>query len=371
MTTVLHNWTSVLTDLAGNVLGELTQADARHVVLPLSRNPTASCVIETANHPLASYFFDPTFDGLMKVYRDGTLLFNGPVITSDDQPADNQGNTGNQTTTITAAGPLWRLGYRLAGTTSAGYSLGTAVSPFDLGFIAQQLLALGNSQGYTGISTGLYTATVSGAVGPFYMQPIDAAIVALATGVSTFEFQISPTEPTNVGQAWPQIGALDISPLFGGVKANAIFEHGAGQANIASYGHTIDRTGMCNDGFIQQPAATDHSGIIEFTDSTSVTARGEFMALIDDGGVQWDSVRNQLVQENVKVRKQARRVLNITLVPNCSPVALVDFVVGDQVRARISLNGNSVLDVSLRIWGITFDVDKLGNETVTLQLIAP
>jgi hypothetical protein len=371
MVTQLHKWTFVLTDLSGNVIGELTDADTRHVVVPLSRNPTASFTIPST-HRMAPYFANPAWDGLLKCYRDGVIRFCGPVVSSDDQPSGGTStNVGQQTITVTAAGPMWRLGYRLLGTASAGWALGTAASPYDLGYIAQQMLAAANSVGYTGITTGAYTATSNGAAGTFYMQPIDAALVALATGVTTFEFQMTPIEPANIGQAWPEIATFDISALFGGSKPNAIFEYGAGRANIASYGHTIDRTGMCNDGFINQPAATDHTGIIEYSDSTSITTRGRFQALIDDGGVQWDSVRNQLVQENVAIRTQARRILNITLVPNSAPNPFVDYVVGDQIPVRITLSGNLLISATLRVWGFTFDIDKNGNETVTLQLISP
>lgn len=361
-----HQWKYVLTDLLGTQLGEVTNASDRVLSLPLNGLPTAGFGIPS-NHYLAPYLEDPSWDGLLKVYRDGTLVFCGPVVTSDDQSAGS-----GQTIKVTASGPLWRLGFRLLGTDAAGWSLGTAAAPLDLGFIAQQMLATANAGGYTGISAGTLVASSPGAAGQFFMQPIDQSIVTLSTGAASFDFEIAPVEPTNIGLGWPHIGTFNCVPLIGTLKSNAIFEFGTTRANLTAYGNTIDRTKLLTHGYINQPAATDHSGILTSTDAAAEATRGRFEGVVDDGGVQWDSLRQALVDKNVQVRKQARRLVSLKPVQNCpGPIPLVDFIVGDQIRARIQTNRLSLLDVTVRVWALNFIIDASGNEDCEIVTTPP
>jgi hypothetical protein len=140
---------------------------------------------------------------------------------------------------------------------------------------------------------------------------------------------------------------------------------------VTSYGRQIDRSQLCNFGWIEQPAVSDYSGILTSQDAASQAARGVYMALIDNGGVEWDVLRQALADANVAIRKQARQVVTFTPKPNATPSPLDDYIVGDQVRARIVVNGVSWLDAMMRVWGITFALDNQGNETPTLELIHP
>jgi hypothetical protein len=133
----------------------------------------------------------------------------------------------------------------------------------------------------------------------------------------------------------------------------------------------IDRSQLATKGYIQQPAASDHTGTLSYVDAAAETARGRFEALVDDGGVQWDVLRTELVQGNVNMRTQARHTVSFTPAPNASPSPLTDYLVGDQVRARIIYNSKVRLDAMMRIWGITFNLDAQGNETPSLELQQP
>lgn len=359
-------WLFVLTDLQGNQLGELTNASSKQVVLPLNRMPTASFQVLTSNS-LSKYLLDPTWDGLVKAYRNSTLRFIGPVVSTSEQFDSSSG----QTISVNAASPIWRLGYRMLGNTSVGWSLGNATTPYDLGFIAGQMIAAGNAAGYTGIDLGTITASSSGSAGTYWFKDVLTAIGEIATGLNSFDFEVAPTEPTNVGQAWPRIGIFNASNLIGTTKSEAIFEYGSTNANVVQYGRSIDRSTLCNKAYIQQPAAADHSGILTSADATSQALRGLFEALVDDGGTQWDTLRQALADENVLVRKQARQVVTFTPATNASPSPFTDYIVGDQIRARITVNSLNILDAMLRVWGITFNEDQNGNETVSLELIQP
>jgi hypothetical protein len=361
-----HNWKFVLTDLQGNSIGEVLNASNRQVVLPLNRVPTVSFQIPIQNS-LSTYLLDPTWDGNLKAYRDSVLRFNGPVVSS----AEAFDSSSSQVIAVNAAGPFWRLGFRLLGTTSAGWSLGNAGTTYDLGYIAQQMLIAGNAAGYTGITGGSNTPSSNGAAGVYYFQDVMTSIAQIATGLNSFDFEVAPTEPTNVGQAWPQLGLFNTTNLMGTTKPNAVFEYGTTSANVTTYSRQIDRSNLGTKGYIQNPAASNYSGVLTSVDATAETRRGRYEFLADDGGVSWSVLRQSLVDYAVLVRKNPRQVVQFTPAPNAALSPLDDYIVGDQVRCRINVEQVNILDAMMRVWGITFDIGDTGDEQPTLELIDP
>src|SRR5205807_619694 len=100
---------------------------------------------------------DQTWDGMLKVYDNGTLRFVGPIVSSDDQYDDQ---LQMQMVTVTASGPMWRLGFKLLGKDPNGYLAGSVASPADVSGIVAFILAAANadwpthatsSSPYTGI----------------------------------------------------------------------------------------------------------------------------------------------------------------------------------------------------------------------------
>lgn len=365
------HWDFELTDLNGTVLGEITNASNRQVVLPLNQLPTCSFKIPV-RHYLSPYLSDDTWDGLVKAYRTGqsggrVLRFIGPVVSSNEVGDDS----GPPQISVAAASAMWRLNYRLLGTTSTGWAKGNATTTFELTVIAQQMLTDSNSAGYTGIENGASTTTSQGSAGVYYMQPMLTALATLSVGLNAFDFEVAPTEPTNVSKPWPQIGVLNTVPLLGTTKPDAIFEFGTSKANVVSYTRQIDRANMMTKGYINQPAVSDHTQILISEDASSEALRGVFEGVCDDGGTTWDVLRQQIVDMNVAIRKKARLVVNFKPHMNATPEPLVDYIVGDQIRARLFIDRIQRLDAMMRIWGITFDIDNNGNETPTLQLLQP
>lgn len=362
----MADWRFMLTDLHGVVLGELTNTSSRQVTLPLNRVPTASFQI-LANHYLAPYFMDNTWDGLLKCYRNNTLRFIGPIVSTNEAFDSN-----SQTIAVNAASPLWRLTYRLLGTSPTGFSYGNASTTYDMGFIAQQVLAAANAVEYTGISSGSTVASVNSSVGTWWYKDALTALGEMSVTNDSFDFECAPTEPTSVGQPWPQIGVFNVMPTLGTTKPNAIFEYGTSPGNVVSYGRQIDRTAMCTFGYIQQPAVSDYSGVLTSSDATAIAARGIFQALIDNGGVEWTVLRQAIADMNVQVRKVARQVVTFVPAPNSLIKPFDDYGVGDQVRARIiGPTGIVALDAMMRVWGITIAINDNGDEEPSLELIHP
>lgn len=367
-------WQFILTGLDGTVIGELTGADSRKVTLPHLRVPTASFTIPLW-HQHAAAVMDQ--DCLLRCYRidsrsnTRTLAFHGPIIS-----AEENGESG-QTIAANAAGPYWRLARRHIGTTVAGISWGTAAVPVDLGLIAHNILDTVNGPSFTGIDKGTRTATSTGVYGPVWLKPAAEAIAEMSAGVSSFEMEVAPTEPFASGGAggWPRIGLMNIAPTIGTVQSNAIFEYGDGSRNVVSYSRKVDREGMANRIFIpvQGWPDTPEAGelLITRNDATSQTARGLLEAVANDNGIISGSLRTQLADFHLLYRKNPRQQITFKPAPNAYPSPLVDYKLGDTIRARAVVRGNVRFDALFRVWGLSFEIDSTGNEDTSLELVIP
>ena len=360
----------LLTDLNGNVHGEIQNASERKVVLPHLRVPTASFRIPLW-HEWATTLMDT--ECLLRVYRTDpvtnvrSLAFHGPVIS----PEEN-GDETSQTVAVTAVGPYWRLLRRFLGKTKAGI----AWPDQDLGLTAHNILDTINGEHYTGIAKGTRTASINGVYGPVWLKNAAEAISELASGLSSFELAVVPSEPgaTGVG-GWPTIGTMDIAPIIGSSKPDAIFEYGTAQGNVNGYSRKVDREGLANRVVISVSGWPDTPeggrNLIVRDDATSIAARGLYEAIAPDGGVLDDTLRTSVADFHLAVRKQPRQQITFKPKRNARPAPLIDYNVGDTVRARAVVRGILRFDALFRIWGITFDVDPNGNENVELELVMP
>lgn len=359
----MSEWKFVLTDLQGAQLGELTDAHARSLVLPLSRLPTAQCTLRL-DHPLAAAIM--TADVMLKAYRDGALRFIGPLVSAEESGQANQ-----QTVAATFAGAFWRLQKRLIGTTNAGIAYGTVGTPLDRVEIARRVLSDVNATYFTGVSQGTFSnAGTTTVLGPVFFKPAADAIVEMAHTFNGFDFEIVPTEPTSVGQAFPQIGVMNTQSLIGTAESNAIFEYGEGQANVAEYKRQVTMDTLMNFGYAGTSGGVTTQAVLTSADLTSFAARGRYDDFVQTDLVN-DSLRQALLDEHIRVRKQPRQIITFTPYRDASPQPFVDYILGDQVRARATVEGAQRFDVMCRVYSITFNIDDVGAETVDLELIPP
>jgi hypothetical protein len=373
----------IATDLAGTVIGEVAQADERKLSLPHMRVGTAAFKLSITD------IYTQTLldtDTLIKVYHTHPLTgarylcFNGPVVAAEEV-ADGSSDA----VVFTASDPMWRLTKRLipGSLLRTSISYGTAGSLIDLGLIVHNILddvnaaniPAGSPVGFTGISKGSRTASING----YYVSPPNKnaaeAIAELHVGVGSFEYKLTPTEPTNVAGngGWPQIATLDIAPVIGSSRPDAVFEYGTTRANVASYSRQISRDGLMNRGIVSVSGWPD--GTLEVQadrqDAASMTARGLFEDVVTEGGITDITLRNSLADFHLGIRKQPRQIITFKPTAGAAVTPLVDYFVGDSVRARAVVNGSLRFDATFRIWGINFDVDKNGNESVELELVVP
>ena len=379
-------WQFILTDLAGVEHGELRGADERRVSLPHLRIPTASCRIPLW-HSLAPIATET--DCLLKCYRTDvtgtrTLAFHGPVITVEET-AGVEGSTVR----INAAGPYSRLLKRVIGKQGRGPSgekdpgIGWGLtSPMDLGEIAHNILSLVNADQFTGISAGTRTAVATGAVGPWHLKNAGEAIADLHAGLGSFEYRLNPTEAINVAGVggWPQIATLDIAPVMHTERPDAIYEYGTTRANVRGYSRVVSNEGILTRGIISvsgwpdapanQPNSTTPSNLI-IRDADNLATRGLFEEVVPDNGVIYNDLRQSIVDFHLLIRKYPRQTITFIPAANARPSPFTDYQVGDSVRARAVVRGTVKFDAMFRIWGLTFTVDKNGNENVELELVVP
>lgn len=380
-------WQFLLTDLYGNVHGEVTKASDRRVSLPHMRVPTASFTISLWD-PLA----DPLVNSecLLRCYRidDRTgqrnLAFHGPVIGVDENA---EGMT--QTIAVSAAGPFWRLTKRIipASKTKAGFSAGSEAGQWDLGHIAQAILNDVNGVDFTGITNGQFAGSINGWVAKWYLKNAAEGIAELAAGFGSFEHRVRPLEPTVFANArnWPKIGELDLMPTLGQTRPDAIFEYGTPRANVASYRRSSSWDTLVNnalvsvggwpDGVEKVPntgdPGIDKYALVETGDATSMNRFGVMEDVVSDAGILDDNLRLQLGQHHLSVRARPRQQITFKPATGAKPAPFVDYEVGDTVRARAVVGGSVRFDALFRIWGVNFTLDQNGNEDVELELVIP
>lgn len=390
-------WSFVVTDLNGVVHGELLRARERKVALPHLRVPSASCQIQLED-PLAATL--ATTDCLLKCYRTDNntgqknLAFIGPVVSTEED-----GSSQGHTLAVTAAGPYWRMAKRIipASKLQSGVQYGSPSSLAPLGQVAHDIIVNVNGENFTGIQpngSGMQTATTQGWVGLWHLKNAAEGIAELAAGLNTFEFRVNPTEPTLVGGVggWPQIGTFQTAQTLGVSRPDAIFEYGTTRANVMSYKRLTTRDGMLTNALISvqgwpDTVERDAANVEKYhmlqraggvtiapptaPSSADITARGLFEEVVDDAGILDDTVRAGVADYHVLIRKQPRQIITFFPAPNARPAPFVDYNVGDTVRGRAVVAGTLRFDALFRIWGISFEIDENGNETVSLELVTP
>lgn len=362
-------WSFVLTDLQGVVIGEILNASERTLTLAHKGIPAAGFKLPLW-HPLAGSLLTTSSDTLLKCYRrdsvSNKLVFCGPVSSVEEN-----GDALSQYISVSAIGPFSKLTKRFIGQTKSGISFGSTGTPRDLGLIAHDILDIVNADEYTGIAKGTRTASVSGAVGPYFLKNCAEAIAELSLGLNSFDFVVDPVEPTNIAGAWPQIGTMRIAPIIGVNRDDAIFEYGTPRANVASYSRQITRDQLINRAIISVSGWPDGTtkNLIFRQDTPSRTARGLYEDVVSDAGVEDDGLRTQIADEHILWRKQPKQVVNFTPSINASPVAFRDFALSDWVRARAVVRGSVRFDSMFRVWGMSFSIDVNGNESLELQLV--
>lgn len=229
-------------------------------------------------------------------------------------------------------------------------------------------------------SSGAGTPDISAAsavnytAGPY--KTILDCISELSAGVDGFDWQIVPFDNFSGGIVGSgKIGQFRAYPIIGSRRTDAVFEYGDGRNNVQDYSRTISRDVQANRVYHNASAGPDAPGYptVSALDSSSIDI-WRVMEDLASADLADLGLRQSLVNEHVRIRATPRQVASFTPAltdpehPNRVPQYRDNWIIGDQVRARIVASRTLRFDAWMRVYGATFDVDNNGMERVALTL---
>ena len=357
-------WQLAVCDRAGVLIGDLSDAHSRQFNFGLSTMNSASFTVR-ADHPLADTLVNG--EALVKLYRKEAAATSVLMMVCEIVSVEEVAQDSGATIAVTCAeASYFRLSHRLIGTTSAGWSYGTAAAPLGRHSVAINAMLDANAAAATGVTyNGGSTSGGTTAAGPWYFKPVIEAITDSAFAGDGFDFVFDPLEPST-----GNVGSLRTAVTIGTSKPEAIFEYGTGKNNVLSYKRQITRDGLCNFAYVSPPGFPDNTAdtVTTSSNATSITARGRFEALIPSDLIT-AAARQSIADLHVTLRKQARQ--RIEFVPGLSaPQFVTDYSVGDTVTARAEHPANSIrFNVTFRVYGVAITLDDEGAESTALTLI--
>lgn len=360
-------WSVVLlTDQAGEPIGELTNAYDRRVSYRLRRMTTCSFSVRS-DDALAGQLLEG--DVLIKLYEETDLRFVGDIAGGEEKSAGR--------VSASCADGFAPLATRLCGKSRDGYKKIVAA---DRGLIAKELIDQTNAEADTGLRIGTIVPSSADTPGPWYYKPIAESIGELAAPLDGIEWIVDPVEPA-IDDAYPSprpvIGTFNAFPAIGSFQPEAVFEFGDGRCNVVKWDRIVSRDGMVNRGYGLQPGFPDEAnGTVQTWEDAASIARYGLRERVIPGDFADDALRLKLVQEHIRVRRLPRQMITFTAAREDTddvvvPRFKVDFDIGDIVpfRAVEPTTGQVRVNASLRVYGVDVAPDDQGAEQNTIYLV--
>lgn len=373
----------IVTDTDGTPLGEVQNLDDRKLSFRLRRASTCSFTVPL-KHRMADrlagdvvvklYETDPEL--LPLIGTDTIQWFSGPVQSAQEVASSQQGSLA-----VVATSPSGELEDRLCGKSLDGVSFpeGTKRAA-----AAVALLAATNQESPTLLRPGAIGDTAAlpaGGVGPWQYKPVSEAVTELSSALDGFDWLDRPVEPGR-DQLGPYCGLLDIWAAKGHRRPDAIFEYGTGRGNVTSYTFSTTRVGMLNQAFSLPPGFPDNIApgdqVLHAVDAAS---RNEYRLheQVISSDLTVAALRQQLIDEHVRVRKQPRQLITMQPLPHGRqlsgrripvPRLGVDYDFGDIIEFRAVKYGRVRFDGLCRLYGADITLSKTGVPTIT-PILAP
>jgi hypothetical protein len=357
------------------VVGELVDARERVFNFTLNRPETISFQLPMEAPHAFDIMLQP--DGLI------VLTYNGTVkMVAEIQTLELVGDQGAQSIAVTCQSSMWvRLAKALIGDTAAGRKGPTSAT--DQGtWLKSTVLSDYNAKVFssvsvhTGIGTG-GTTTASGNIsgGVWRYKPYIELVQELSASTAGFDFWQEYVDPRTGSAGTALTGNIGIAPIKGTTKTNVVFEYGTAQPNAQGYRFLTDTTNMITRAVSLPPDFPDNRGlkVVALNDATRAAVVGYRQELIDSD-LSIDTLRTGLAQEHLDIRKNPRRLFEITPYVQVDnkrvPEALVDYDTGDIIRGRVLDHDNILIDGNVRVYGIQIEVGDDGVQTDTLTLVS-
>lgn len=381
----LNEWRWLYADRNFIPQGELLNLRDRTLSLALSKIDTCSFSMRT-DHYLSDALL--SLEGFLKVYRNNTLLFYGPLVDATETVDEGGGRIS-----FNAASQAWALQYRFPAKTVSG---NTFPAGTDRAIIVSNMLSAALETQYDDVTnpwitpddfrrrgstfykgtTLPYPISSAATLAAVYKIPTYTSfmtmVTELASGLGGFDWRFMPFDNFVNGAVTDyEIMALWAAPTIGTARPEAIFEFGDGRLNMKSYTRTRSRQTQANvvtHLLSNEPEANPPMKI----NTTSTSKWGVMEDLAQVGDLTDPTLRQQLVDEHVNIRMEPRHTIVFDPTPDYGSGRLprfgVDYNVGDTITARAVSQGKQRFNAQFRVWGIEFTIDESGVETPKLTL---
>lgn len=373
----MADWRFILATRWHQNIGEILNATDRQVMLPINGVKTLGFKVRLDN-PLSDYMMLNEAN-YIKAYRNGTIMFNGPILTVEEN-----GDSTGATLAVNAVGPEWFLWKYPSSVVSPTTSPQLVTGDRGVLTASGNVLAPGADINYGTNAERTIGDTITN-----YQIPAFGSKGQMLTELSesgfAFDWVVDSLDPSSVstGSNPNFTGKLRLYSSLGSSKSNAVFEWGTGtRANIASYKKIVTRETQISN--IYAVGGLDVDANADITISNTMDSdhwrvwgqQVDFLTDIEDLPPLPATDRGTLLAAHYTARKHPRQT--IEMVPHVDPSSSgrlpnygVDYSIGDTVRVR-AVYGKSVrFDVMLRVWAVTFDIDSSGLERVSPTVSAP
>ena len=374
-------WQLILTGPLGaardpvTVVGELVDATERTFNFALNRPDTISFHLPMDAPHAFDIMTQP--DGLIILTRVGVVQ-----MVSEIQSLELVGDQGTHSIAVNCQSTLWsRLAKAIIGDNATGRK-GPSSATDQGTWLKSTVLTDYNAKvfssvsAHTGIGTG-GTTTASGDIsgGVWRYKPYIELVQELSASTAGFDFWPDYVDPRTGGAGTALTANLSIAPLKGTTKSDVVFEYGTQVPNAQGYRFLTDTANMITRAVSLPPDFPDNRGlkVVALNDATRAAAVGYRQELIDSD-LSIDTLRSALAQEHLDVRKNPRRLFEITPYVQTSdkrvPEALIDYTTGDTIRGRVVDHDTTLIDGNVRVYGISIAPGEDGVQTDTLTLVA-
>lgn len=354
-------WSFHLANLKNERIGEVRNATGRQLTLGINRAATAQFTVRYDNPLLLELFREE--DRKLQVYDGTTLRYSGYVTSTE--LSDSGGEA--PTIQVNSADAAWKLAHRISGKSNSGTSY-----TGDKAKTARKIINELNGEADSGVKVEGEGSYEAGGSGTYVAGPYKATLACindLAHGLDGFDWKMEPYigEESKAG--------IFVAKTVLGTASGMVFERGYGQKNVKSISYVRDMNTLANRAYHLPEEGLEHvfSEVRTKNDAASEAAHGRFEAIAEAPGLIDTTLRDKWLEEFIRVRKNPRYVVGMTLDRDDGtgrvPKFGTDFNLGDTATARAVMNNVTLFNGTVRIYQVRIEVDEAGAAIVTPVLL--
>lgn len=353
-------WRFELATLDGTAVADISDVSSRKITQQLVKPGTIEFTMPTYHRGLFDLLYNQHL--YVKAYRENQLMMVCETTALQVVGTDQE----RSVRVVCQEAPWIMLQKRLLGKSPSGLSM-----TLDRAAMVSLILVLVNIESDSKVGLGSIESAGSTASANFTYKPAMEAITELGAPLNGFDWWFTPVEPST-----GQVGLINVAPIRGGYRPNAVFEYGTGRHNAREYEWRITTGDRISRAYSLPPQYPNNTGLVVASASDSATelniGRREVLVESDYGDAAGD-LRQDLVDEVVAVRKNPKNVFLVQPAEQDDtgrvPQYLTDYDIGDIVEGRVQDQDVLMLDALVRIYGVEVELDDLGRESITLGLV--